>query len=259
MSQFKFKKKYGQNFLQDEQTLEKIVSSIEPSPSDLILEIGPGAGAITKKLKRYTSQLVAFEIDEDTKKYLLPIQDEKTKIIYEDFLNIDLAEFLKKYHYEKLYIIGNLPYYITTPIIEHIIDSKVDHQSLTIMVQKEVANRFLATPGHREYGYMTVLLNYYYMIERVIDVKKTQFYPVPKVDSTVLKLTMKKSRDVDIDKLKTLLKDSFRYKRKNIQNNLRTYDRNKLETILHNHGYSLTDRAEELTLETFMDLLKIFD
>lgn len=259
MSQFKFKKKYGQNFLQDEQTLEKIVSSIEPSPSDLILEIGPGAGAITKKLKRYASQLVAFEIDEETKKYLLSIQDENTEIIYEDFLNIDLTEFLKKYHYEKLYIIGNLPYYITTPIIEHIIDSKVDHQSLTIMVQKEVANRFLATPGHREYGYMTVLLNYYYMIERVIDVKKTQFYPVPKVDSTVLKLTMKKSRDVDIDKLKTLLKDSFRYKRKNIQNNLRAYDRNKLETILHNHGYSLTDRAEELTLETFMDLLKILD
>lgn len=254
MSQFKFKKKYGQNFLQDEQTLEKIVSSIAPSPNDLIIEVGPGAGAITKKLKRYASRLIAFEIDEETKKYLLPLQDEKTKIVYEDFLKIDLHEFLQNYDYENLYIIGNLPYYITTPIIEHIIDSKMEHQSLTIMVQKEVGDRFLAKPGTREYGYMTVLLNYHYDIEKVVDVDRNKFYPMPNVDSTVLKLVSKQTSETDYENFKRILKSSFQFKRKTIYNNLKSFDKEILEKVLVKHGYTSSSRAEEISLATYLEL-----
>ncbi len=254
MTKFKFKKKYGQNFLRDDQTIDKIVSSINPTENDLIIEIGPGGGAITKKLKNYRAQLVAFEIDEDTKKYLLPLEDEKTEIVYSDFLEVDIFKFLQKYSYENLYIVGNLPYYITTPIIEHIIDSEIEHNGFTIMVQKEVAERFLATPGHREYGYMTVLLNYHYEIQKVTDVTREKFIPAPNVDSAVLKLTPKKRQEIDYPKFKRLLRDSFQFKRKTIGNNLKSRDRIKLETILKRHGFDLTNRAEELGLDVFLDL-----
>ena len=256
MAKFKFKKKYGQNFLQDGHTIEKIVESISPTEDDLIIEIGPGAGAITKELKRYGATLVAFEIDEETKKYLLPLEDDKTKIIYQDFLELDMERFLKDYEYKNLYFIGNLPYYITTPIIEHIIDSSIEHESLTIMVQKEVADRFLSKPAHKEYGYMTVLLNYHYEISKVTDVDRRKFIPAPKVDSTVLKLTRKEKSELDYSKFKQLLKDSFQFKRKTINNNLSGYDKEKIEKILNKHGYTLASRAEELSLETFIEISK---
>ena len=199
MSKFEFKKRFGQNFLQNDVVADKIVDSINPSPNDLIVEIGPGAGAITKKLKKYNSNLMAFEIDEDTKKYLLPLEDDKTKIIYSDFLDADLKNTISTVNYDKLYIIGNLPYYITTPIIEKIIDSQVCPESITIMVQKEVGERFIARPHTKEYGYMTVLLNYWFDLEKIADVNRKDFYPVPKVDSMVIKLSKKEVAKIDYE------------------------------------------------------------
>lgn len=254
MKEFKFKKKYGQNFLKDDSSIEEIVSSIAPKKNDLIVEIGPGAGALTRKLKNFGCHLIAFEIDHETSKYLTPLEDDNTEIIYEDFLKTDIASFLKKCDYDELYFLGNLPYYITTPIIEHIIDSKVDHVSLTIMVQKEVADRFLAHPGNRDYGYMTVLLNLFYDISKVIDVPRKNFYPQPNVDSAVLKLTKKETPNVDYMRFKAIVKEAFQFKRKNIWNNLKKYDKVVLESILKSHGKSLTDRAEDLDLSTFIDL-----
>ncbi len=256
MAKFKFKKKYGQNFLKNETIIDKIVSSIDPLPQDMIIEIGPGSGALTRKLKNYGCQLIAFEIDEDTKQYLLTLEDDKTKIIYGDFLESDITKLFKKYDYERLFILGNLPYYITTPIIEHIIDSKINHESLTIMVQKEVAERFLAKPHHKEYGYMTVLLEYHYDIEKIIDVDRNEFYPVPKVDSTVIKLRKKNSEPVDYEFFKTILKESFQFKRKTVYNNLKKYDKSILERVLEKHGNKLSDRAEDLPLEAYIDLSK---
>lgn len=256
MAKFKFKKKYGQNFLQDTHTIEKIVDSINPTTDDLIIEIGPGAGAITKSLKKFNAKIIAFEIDDETKKYLLPLEDEKTKIIYADFLYSDIAKILKNYENCRIFFIGNLPYYITTPIIEHIIDSGISHESLTVMVQREVADRFLAKPGHKEYGYMTVLLNFNYDISKVIDVDRKKFYPVPNVDSTVLKLTSKKKIDGDYEKLKKLLKDSFQFKRKTLKNNLNNYDTAKIEKILNEDGYSLSNRAEEIPLDVYIKIWK---
>lgn len=254
MSNFKFKKRFGQNFLQDDTVIEKIARSISPKERDLIIEIGPGAGAVTKLLKKFNCPLIAFEIDEDTKKYLSPLEDDKTHVVYSDFLSIDLEEYLKNFDYDKLYIIGNLPYYITTPIVEHIIASGIPHESLTIMVQKEVAERFAATPGHREYGYMTVLLKYNYDIIKLTDVDRSKFYPRPNVDSTVIKLIRKNSPKIDYELFKTILKQSFQFKRKTIYNNLKKYDKILLEKLLARHGYNLSNRAEDLSLDFYIEL-----
>lgn len=259
MPKFEFKKKYGQNFLQNDIIANKIVDSINPTENDLILEIGPGAGAITKKLKKYNANLIAFEIDTDTEKYLKPLLDDKTKVIFEDFMTSNIKEKLNNIKYNNLYILGNLPYYITTPILERIIDLDLKEKSITIMVQKEVADRFLANPKSKEYGYMTVLLNLTYEIEKVVDARKEEFYPVPKVDSTVVKLTRKESIVINYDKFKQILKDSFQFKRKTIGNNLKSYNKNKLEEILNRHDKTLQNRAEELDLETFIDLTNNID
>ena len=125
------------------------------------------------------------------------------------------------------------------------------------MVQKEVGERFLAHTHQREYGYMTVVLNYWYNIEKVTDVSRNNFYPIPNVDSVVIKLTRKKTPNVDYDKFKKIVKESFQFKRKTINNNLKKYDKTKLEQVLNNHNESLTSRAEDLDLDTFMDLSKM--
>lgn len=254
MSKFVFKKKFGQNFLKNQSIIDKIVDSIEPNKDDLIIEIGPGSGALTKRLKKYDATLIAFEIDLETKKYLDKLEDDKTNIIYEDFLNADILKILNKYHYTNLYIIGNLPYYITTPIIEHIIELNLNVSSMVFMVQKEVADRFLSKPRSKNYGYMTVILNYWFDVEKIIDVDKKNFVPMPKVDSTVLRLSRKETLNVDYDKFDTLVKDSFKFKRKTLNNNLKSYNRRELEIILNRHGYTLENRAEEIDLETFIDL-----
>lgn len=258
MSHFKFKKRYGQNFLQDSNIIEHIVRAIEPDTDDLILEIGPGSGALTKKLKNFSCEIVAFEIDEETSKYLSALEDEKTHIIYEDFMIANL-EFIKNKEYKDLYIIGNLPYYITTAILEKIMDSVLDPKEIVIMVQKEVADRFLAKPKTKEYGYMTVLLNYHYDIKKVTDVNRKAFKPVPNVDSTVIKLSKKTSPETNYTKFKQLLKDSFQFKRKKIVNNLRNYDTVAINEVLKKHKASQDARAEELDLETFIDITNKID
>ena len=234
--------------------IDKIVDSIEPTEDDLIIEIGPGSGALTKKLKKYDATLIAFEIDLQTKQYLDKLEDEKTQIIYQDFLTADILKILDKYNFTNLYIIGNLPYYITTPIIEHIIKLNLNVSSMVFMVQKEIADRFLSKPKSKNYGYMTVILNYWFNIEKIIDVDKKNFVPMPKVDSTVLRLSRKETLCVDYDKFDALVKDSFKFKRKTLNNNLKSYNRRELEIILNKHGYTLENRAEEIDLETFIDL-----
>ena len=145
MIDHKFKKQYGQNFLMDKNILDKISSSICPGQNDLIIEIGPGSGNLTKRLKEYNANLVCFEIDKSLDKYLNLLEDDMTKIVYEDFMNVNLDEFVKKYNYENIYVIANIPYYITTPIIEKITFSNIKVKSLLLMVQKEVADRLSST------------------------------------------------------------------------------------------------------------------
>ena len=137
-----FKKKFGQNFINDKFIINNITSSINPTEDDLILEIGPGSGALTKNLVKYNSNLICYEVDKDLENTLNQIKNDKTQIIFDDFLKRDIQSDISKIDYKNLYIIGNLPYYITTPIILSIIESRVDVKEMVFMVQKEVAERF---------------------------------------------------------------------------------------------------------------------
>ena len=249
-----FKKKFGQNFLYDENILRKIYETITPTPKDLIIEIGPGSGNLTKWLQKYNCQIICFEIDTSLKDKLDLIAKEKTKIIYNDFLNIDLTEELKDYTYENLYVIANIPYYITTPIIEKITLSNINVKEMLLMVQKEVADRFNAKPGSKEYGYITVWLNYFYNIKKEFEVKKICFYPVPNVDSAIINLKSKNKNINNYNKFNELIKNAFQYKRKNLKNNLKKFNLIKIEEILKQYNYSLNNRAEEIPLEVFISI-----
>lgn len=251
---FNFKKKYGQNFLQDKSIIKNIANSIDAGENDLVIEIGPGAGALTKELAKKNSYLLAYEIDADTKEYLSYLENDKVKIIYDDFLKRNLKEDIKDIPYNSLYIIGNLPYYITTPIITNIIDSGIDAKELVFMVQKEVAERFSAKVSTREYGSISVLLNYFYEIKKLFVVDRKNFYPSPNVDSAVIKFSKKERNPVDIIKFNKIVKDAFKFKRKNLRNNLKVYDLNKIASILDEHGLTLDNRAENLDYKVFVDI-----
>lgn len=256
MGEFKHKHSLGQNFLKDRKVLIKIIDSVDVKEDDLIIEIGPGQGALTKYLKLFHSYLRCFEIDERVRKYLNTFEDEKTEIIYQDFLQVDINEVVKDIKYNKLYIIANLPYYITTPIIEKIINSKVEVEGMVLMVQDEVADRLCAIPGSKNYGYITVYLNYYFNLEKLFTVDRSSFEPVPNVDSAVIKLSLKENRLIvnDEDKFFEFVKDAFKMKRKNLKNNLRKYDLDKINNILSKYDLSLQDRAEKVSLECFIEM-----
>ena len=253
----KAKKSLGQNFLIDKNVISKIVAEISACENDLIIEVGPGQGALTKELKKYNANLIAYEVDRDLITILSKLEDDKTKVIWQDFLKSDIREDIKNIKYNKLYIVGNLPYYITTPIIEHIMDSNINLDKLVIMVQKEVADRFLAKPHSKEYGYITVVLNYYFDISKVTDVSKYAFKPVPKVESTVLRLLPKNNKeDLDFNKYKFFLKKCFSQKRKTLKNNLKGYNWNLVNEILNKYNLSENVRAEEISGEILIEIFK---
>ena len=258
MEHFKFKKSYGQNFLQDKNIIKSIVDNTKIENDSLIIEIGPGSGALTKELAKVGKSVLCYEIDTRLENTLdNNLKDfHNIEIIYDDFLVRDIKEDIKKYEYDNIYFVANIPYYITTPIIIKLIESKIDFNKITMMVQKEVADRFSAHPKTRDYGSITVFLNYYYDVDKMLLVKKDAFIPKPNVDSMVICLTKKNNRlKVDNEEFFfKLVRDSFKYKRKNIRNNLKNYDLSKVLEILEKYGKDLTSRAEELGLEVFVDL-----
>ena len=250
---FDYNKSLGQNFLKDNNIIKKISESINPSKNDLIIEIGPGAGALTKELVKKDSDIICFEIDKRLESILSDINSNRLKIVFEDFLKIKLKDYIDL-KYEKLYFVGNLPYYITTAIINKIMDES-DPYEITIMIQKEVALRFAANPHSREYSSISVFLQYNFYIEKVCSVSKNCFEPVPKVDSMVIKLKRnKKFISNNEELLYRLIKDAFKQKRKNLRNNLINYDLLKIEELLHSRNKSLKSRAEELSVEDFVYL-----
>ncbi len=255
MDKFRHKKKYGQNFLKSKNVLVNIIDSIEVDSDDLIIEIGPGQGALTKYLKLFNANIVCYEIDTDLKKYLSLLEDDKTKIIFEDFLKADIEKDIKGIEYKNLYIVANLPYYITTPIIEKIIDSKIDVKECLFMVQKEVADRLSAKEGSKDYGYITVYLSYYFDVTKLFKVDRKLFNPVPNVDSAIIKLVRKDNKkDIDINTFNKLIKSAFLMKRKNLKNNLKNYNLEVIEKVLNNYNLTLQNRAEEVPLECFIDI-----
>lgn len=242
------KKSLGQNFLQDENIAQKIADSIEVSKNDMIIEIGPGKGALTKYLVKKNCQFLAYEIDERMKSLLTKYSN---NIIYCDFLKRDLKVDLSNLNYDKLCVIANIPYYITTPIIEHLIDSKLPFQELVLLVQKEVADRFSAKPKSKNYGYFTVYLNYYFEVSNLFDVDRSCFFPIPNVDSAVVSFKAKKKTALDQEKYFIFLKNCFRSKRKTLKNNLSKREWMYIVPYLKELGYLENVRAEEISSEDF--------
>lgn len=250
---FDYKKSLGQNFLKDQNIISKIVESINPGSNDLIIEIGPGAGSLTKELVKKNCDVICFEIDKRLEEVLNSIDSNNLKVVFEDFLKVDISKYITK-KYEKLYFVGNLPYYITTAIINKIVKESNPYE-IIIMIQKEVAERFMAKPCTREYGSLSVFLQYNFDIVKICNVSKNCFEPVPKVDSMVIKLKKIENYNVKDEKMfYNLIKDAFRQKRKNLRNNLKSYDLNNIEKSLNEINKSLTNRAEELTVEDFIYL-----
>lgn len=250
------KKSLGQNFLHDKNIIEKIVTSNPITEKDLIIEIGPGKGALTKELKRYNSEIICYEIDERMRPILGELENDKVNVIYGDFLKRDVNGDLVNKTYENLYVIGNLPYYITTPIIEKVIDSGIDLTAMTIMVQKEVADRFTALPKSKQYNSLTIYLNYYFDVEKLFIVKNICFTPIPKVDSAVVRFT-KKDKKYDVkneEHFFKLVNDSFKFKRKTLKNNLSNYDWNVIKEVLFNGNFQESVRAEEIDIDTFIKI-----
>ena len=255
---FEFKKSLGQNFLTDKNYLKKIVKVSNLEKNNLVIEIGPGSGNLTKEIAKISDKVLCYEID----KRLESILEDNLKefnnidIIFDDFLKRDIKKDLENYQYNNLYVIANLPYYITTPIIEKLIESDINLKQITIMIQKEVGDRFSALPKTKDYNSLTVYLNYFFNIKKEFIVSRNAFVPKPNVDSMVVTLKRKDNllylKDKEI--FNKLLKDSFKFKRKNIKNNLKNYNLNKIEEILNKYNFNLTSRAEEIPLDVFVDI-----
>lgn len=252
---FKFKKKFGQNFLKDENILRNIVSKSEIDKDTLVLEIGVGAAYLTYYVSEKAKNVIGYEIDESLKEIINDqLKDrDNVEIVFGDFLEQDVKSKLKEYDYKKLYVVANLPYYITTPIITKIINDKLGVDKIVIMVQKEVGDRFNAKPNSKEYNSLTIFLNYYFDIKKLMDVSRNCFTPKPNVDSVIVEFKSNKKYSVNNEEIFfKLVRDSFKFKRKNLRNNLKGYDLEKLDNTLNKIGKDLTVRAEALTIEDFV-------
>ena len=258
MEDFRFKKKFGQNFLKDNNIVRKIVRCAEIDNNSLTIEVGPGAGIMTKELASVSNNVIAYEIDNELKEQLNEnLKDfDNINILFKDFLETNIKEDISKYSYENLYFVSNVPYYITTPILLKLIDSGLRFNKIVMMVQKEVGDRFSSLPGSKQYGSISVFLNYFYEVKKEFLVSRKQFVPEPNVDSVVVSFTEKDDKLPleDFGFFERIVKESFQFKRKTIRNNLKKYDLGIVEEILNKYGYDLNVRAEMLSYEVFVDI-----
>lgn len=262
---FQLSRSLGQNFLTDKNIIDKIVEAPEIGPRDLVIEIGPGIGVLTAEAAKRAAKVVAVEID----RKLIPILKEtlaefdNIEILNQDILKTDINEILeqnREYNGQKMEgvkIIGNLPYYITTPIIMKILEEGVPADSITIMMQKEVADRLKAPPGSRTYGAISAAVAYYCRVDHVANVPKEVFIPQPKVDSAVLKLSLRKEKPLELTNEKLFfqcIKAGFGQRRKTLLNSLTGvggYTKEQVESALSEAGIDSKRRAETLGIEEF--------
>ena len=266
---FDFQKKFGQNFLIDERVLEKIISAAEVNKDDFVLEIGPGIGTMTQYLAENAREVMAVEID----KNLIPILSDtlsaydNVSILNADILKVDIAKIVEEKNGGKpVKVVANLPYYITTPIIMGLFESKVPIDSITIMVQKEVADRMQTGPGSKDYGALSLAVQYYAKPEIVANVPPNCFMPRPKVGSAVIRLTRHQNPPVQAKDEKLMfriIRASFNQRRKTLANGLKNsqelnYTKEQVESAITECGLPLNIRGEALTLEQFAALADIF-
>lgn len=260
--QFTFQKKFGQNFLIDTHVLEKIISAAGITEEDFVLEIGPGIGTMTQYLASAAREVCAVEID----KSLIPILEDTLKdydnvtVINQDILKVDIAELAREKNQGKpIKVVANLPYYITTPIIMGLFESHVPVESITVMVQKEVADRMQMGPGTKDYGALSLAVQYYAEPYIVANVPPNCFMPRPKVGSAVIRLTRHKEPPVRVKDEKLLfgiIRASFNQRRKTLANGLKNYEglpftKEEIEEAISQCGFSPSVRGEALSLKEF--------
>ena len=255
---FKFKKSLGQNFLIDKNFVDKIVDAAEIENQN-VLEIGPGIGTITYEMAKLAKKVVAIEIDQT----LIPILEENlgefenTKVINEDILKVDLKKLVEEeFNGESFKVVSNLPYYITTPIIEMLITTGIACDDMTIMVQKEVAERMVASESSKEYSSLSVFIKFYTDAKVVINLPKSVFMPQPKIDSTILNLKLRLYDDkVNQDMLFKLVRAGFNKRRKTILNSLSdVVAKDDLKLAFEKLNLAENLRAENLSLDDFINL-----
>ena len=264
---FSFQKKYGQNFLIDTNILERIISESEITKDDCVLEIGPGIGTMTQYLAESAKRVIAVEIDRS----LIPILEDtlsdydNVTVINDDILKVDIQKLCDEYNDSRpIKVVANLPYYITTPIIMGLFESHVPLKSITIMVQKEVADRMQQKPSSKDYGALSLAVQYYAKPEIVAEVSPNCFIPKPNVSSAVIRLTRYENPPIEVDNehfMFSLIRASFNQRRKTLANGLANgglgLDRETVNRALEKMELSLTVRGEALTLEQFAILSNI--
>ncbi|MBU1141047.1 MAG: ribosomal RNA small subunit methyltransferase A [Firmicutes bacterium] len=253
------KKRFGQNFLRDKNLLMKIVRDSNIKDKHVI-EVGPGQGALTTFLASTALDVIAYEIDMSLKPILdlFELKYSNLKIIYEDFLEADLS-----IYHDELHVVANVPYYITTPILFKLLETK-QIKTASLMIQKEVCDRLLATPKSKKYNALSIILQYQADVHKMMDVKRNLFSPVPNVDSAVIRIVKRETPLIESDRedlFIQLVKDAFRQKRKTLVNNWHeAYQRPKimLEAFLLDNGIVPNIRAEALTKEDFIRLARMW-
>lgn len=253
------KKRFGQNFLRDKNLLMKIVRDSNIINKHVI-EVGPGQGALTTFLALSAQDVVAYEIDTSLKPLLDKVEKQHSnlKVIYEDFLETDLSAYQ-----EDLHVVANVPYYITTPILFKILETPII-KTASLMIQKEVCERLLATPDSKQYNALSIILQYQAIVHKMMDVKRNMFYPVPNVDSAVIRIEKRETPLIESEKEQLfilLVKEAFRQKRKTLVNNWHeAFNKPKvdLEAFLIENGFVSNVRAEALTKEDFIHLARMW-
>jgi len=249
------KKKFGQNFLKDVAIIHSIIQSINPLPNDLLIEIGPGLGALTKPLLEKTNRLLAIELDRDIVSWMENEYSKKNITIFnEDVLNFNFNQFD-----QKIRIVGNLPYNISTPILFKCIDNILNIKDLHFMLQKEVVDRMIAIPSSPEYGRLSVMLQYYFAMEHLVDVPKASFEPEPKVESSFVRLIPYEQYPFianNLEQFARIVKEAFSQRRKTIRNTLKSFiSENDFEKI----GINPQLRAENLSVSDFVKISNYLD
>ena len=268
--QFNFQKKFGQNFLIDEHVIQKIINGAQVTKDDFVLEIGPGIGTMTQYLAEAAREVAAVEID----KKLIPILGEtlseydNVTIINEDILKVDIGDLaLERNAGKPIKVVANLPYYITTPIIMGLFESHVPIDNITVMVQKEVADRMKVGPGSKDYGALSLAVQYYAKPYLVANVPANCFIPRPNVDSAVIRLTRHESPAVEVEDetlMFNMIRASFNQRRKTLQNGLKNsglfpVSKEEIIEVIKEAGLPETVRGEALTLEQFARLSNLMN
>lgn len=256
-------KSLGQNFLVDEEVISNTIKSAKINKNDLVIEIGPGLGTLTNELVKEAGQVICVELD---KKMIKILEDrfllfDNVKIINEDILKVDLNKVIEENKMEKTKIVANLPYYITTPIIMKLLEGKANFDSITVMVQKEVADRLCAKTGTREAGAITYAVEYYSKATKLFTVPNTSFIPEPNVESAVINLEVKNTKNKEVqdeEKLFKIIKYAFMQRRKTLINALQNVEKcqskERIKDILNKLGIDEKIRGEALTLEQFIEI-----